>query len=163
MLLSIPDLVFTFSCILVRDGLHVKAANIMLGKPTRLSSTYSAPYQSGYANDGNRTGESAISPYQLHPYWQGDLQGFYTVHNITVTIYSILRCRYAYIGVSSVDVDCPNDDVTLCGQWPADAVGRITLTFNCSHEQPVRFVRVWKNITDYLSIQEVEVEGHSQK
>ncbi|XP_046555502.1 uncharacterized protein LOC124264767 [Haliotis rubra] len=132
----------------------------MLGKPTRLSSNHSARYQSGNANDGNRSGESAASQYQLHPYWQGDLQGFYTVHNITVTSY-YRHTSYAYIGVSSVDVDCLDDDVTWCGQWPAYAMlkGGITLTFNCSHEQPVRFVRVWRNIKDYLAVREVEVEG----
>ncbi|XP_067670069.1 uncharacterized protein [Haliotis asinina] len=165
MLLSIPGLMVTLSCIVVRDRTLVKAANIMLGKPSRLSTTYSAGYLSGNANDGNRTGDLARSTYQLHPFWQGDLQGYFTVHNITVTrdnscafVVSVAISN-AYIGVSSVDVDCPDDDVTWCGQWSADESAGVTLTYSCTHGQPVRFVRVWRNTTGYLGVREVEVQG----
>ncbi|XP_067670066.1 uncharacterized protein [Haliotis asinina] len=159
MLLSIPGLMVTLSSILVQDRTHVKAANIMLGKPSRLSTTYSAGYLSGNANDGSRTGDLARSTYQLHPFWQGDLQGYFTVHNITVTRVLYFAISNAYIGVSSVDVDCRNDDVTWCGQWSADESAGVTLTYSCTHEQPVRFVRVWRNTTGYLGVSEVEVQG----
>ncbi|XP_067668497.1 uncharacterized protein [Haliotis asinina] len=171
MLLSVPDLVFTLGCILVKGRLNVKAENIMLNKVGRLSSTFAVkhggntyPYHSYYAIDGSKTTDfPARSDYQTRPFWQGDLQGFYTVHNITVTSDDhnthASELRGAYIGVSSADVDCPDDDVTWCGQWPVDTLVGVTLTFNCTHEQPVRFVRVWRNITDYLAVQEVEVEG----
>ncbi|XP_067668001.1 uncharacterized protein [Haliotis asinina] len=170
MVLFIPDLVFILTCVAVQGQLHVKAENIMLNKLGRLSSTLiwtrhgkTYHYRSSYANDGSKTDWPARSKYQTGPFWQGDLQGFYTVHNISVTSddYSTLasELRGAYIGVSSVDVDCPDDDVTWCGQWSADTLVGVTLTFSCTHEQPVRFVRVWRNIIGYLVLQEVEVEG----
>ncbi|XP_067670010.1 uncharacterized protein [Haliotis asinina] len=165
MLLSTPELVFIVTCIVVQGGqLQVKAENIMLYKLTRLSSTLSRTnthqYHSNYANDGSRTNWPARSNYQTRPFWQGDLQGFYTVHNVSITSDSFgYELRGAYIGVSSVDVDCTDDDVTWCGQWPPDTLHGVTLTFNCTHEQPVRFVRVWRNTTNYLSLSEVEVQG----
>ncbi|XP_046552922.1 uncharacterized protein LOC124262459 [Haliotis rubra] len=173
MLLSIPELVFTLSCILMQGGrLHVKAENIMLNKLSILSTTYTSypnhggsggvAYHSPYANDGSQNNWPARSNYQKGPFWQGDLQGFYIVHNISVisdTFGYAPELRGAYIGVSSVDVGCPDDDVIWCGQWPPDTLTGVTLTFNCTHEQPVRFVRVWRNITGYLAVQEVEVEG----
>ncbi|XP_067670171.1 uncharacterized protein [Haliotis asinina] len=163
MLLSITELILTLSCIVVQDRTHVKAANIMLGKPSRLSTTYSAGYLSGNANDGSRTGPPVHTGDERHPFWQGDLQGFYTVHNITVSSHNsqwwYQFIRDAYIGVSSVDADCTNDDITWCGKWPAGLSAGASVTFTCSHEQPVRFVRVWRNITDFLAVSEVEVQG----
>ncbi|XP_067670159.1 uncharacterized protein [Haliotis asinina] len=163
MLLSVAELILTLSCLVVQDQIHVKAANIMLGKPTRQSTTYSTDNPSGNAKDGNWTWNPAVTTLQLRPFWQGDLQGFYTVHNITVSTHdSTWFYQFildAYIGVSSVDADCTNDDITWCGKWPAGLSAGASVTFKCSHEQPVRFVRVWRNITDFLAVSEVEVQG----
>ncbi|XP_067668545.1 uncharacterized protein [Haliotis asinina] len=139
----------------------------MLRKPRKLSSTFKKQvngtellFQAYHASDG-RTSLPARSDNQTGPFWQGDLQGFYMVDNIFVTSDNQFASdiRNAYIGVSSVDVGCPDADVTWCGQWPADTLLDVTLTFNCSHVKPVRFVRVWRNITDHLAVQEVEVHG----
>ncbi|XP_071084318.1 uncharacterized protein [Haliotis cracherodii] len=170
MLLSAREMIFIVCCIWVQDRLHVKAENIMLRKTSRLSSTFKWKsggkdyyYHSYYANDGSKISWPARSGFQPGPFWQGDLQGFYTVHNITITSDDhtefASEIRDAYIGVSSVDIKCPDDDVTWCGQWPTGTLPKKTLTFSCSHVQPVRFVRVWRNITGYLTVQEVEVEG----
>ncbi|XP_046555507.1 uncharacterized protein LOC124264771 [Haliotis rubra] len=151
------------------DWTLVKAENIMLRRPRRLSSTFKVEvngtqhrYHAYYASDG-KISWPARSDSQPGPFWQGDLQGYFAVHNIMVSSDNDLQfaseIRNAYIGVSSVDVDCPDDDVIWCGQWPADTLAGVTLTFNCSHVKNTRFVRVWRNITGHLAVQEVEVQG----
>ncbi|XP_067670499.1 uncharacterized protein [Haliotis asinina] len=151
------------------DWILVKAENIMHRRPRRLSSTFHEVvngtkhrYHAYYASDG-KISRPARSDFQAGPYWQGDLQGYFTVQTIVVTSDKDLQfaseIRNAYIGVSSVDLDCRNDDVTWCGQWPADTLLGVSLTFNCSHVKYTRFVRVWRNITGHLAVQEVEVQG----
>ncbi|XP_067668102.1 uncharacterized protein [Haliotis asinina] len=108
---------------------------------------------------------AGILPSIQNPYWHGDLQGLYTVHNISVS--SDLSNDFghylggAYVGVSTDDsIGCPGVDIFICGQCPQVVGQGETFTFTCSHPRPVRFVKVWRHVTDdYMDISEIEVEG----
>ncbi|XP_046545201.1 uncharacterized protein LOC124255348 [Haliotis rubra] len=139
-----------------------KAENIMLAKPSKLNRVY---WNAEYANDGNNNPGStpARSRYTVNPYWQGDLQGYFTVHNISVTsdvthnLEKDLGSAYVEVHASG-NSGCP-DDIFICGQCP-EVVGKgETFTFTCSHPQPVRFVKVRRNMTGRLVISEVVVQG----
>ncbi len=59
----------------------------MLLKPSKQSSTSIVSgvfLVSDYANDGN-TSTASMTYNEPAPYWQGDLQGYYDIHNITIT------------------------------------------------------------------------------
>ncbi|XP_071078515.1 uncharacterized protein [Haliotis cracherodii] len=160
---SARNLLFTLCYLLLQDTSVNEAENIMLAKPSRLSDVY---WHAENANDGlkNPGSTPARTWSNVTPVWQGDLQGYYTVHNISVTsdvTWSFgENLERAYVGVSVDDsFDCSDVEIFVCGQCPG-VVGRgETFTFNCSHPRPVRFVRVWRNITEFLVVSEVEVEG----
>ncbi|XP_071078513.1 uncharacterized protein [Haliotis cracherodii] len=142
-----------------------KAENIMRGKPSRLSTVY---WNAKYGNDGNIQNTPAWTRDSVHPYWQGDLQGFYSVNTISVvsgiTFGTEAYLGSAYVGVSVDDSsDCPDVEIFICGQCPAVIGQGETFTFNCSHPRPVRFVKVWRNITGTLAVLEVEVDGTPMK
>ncbi|XP_046552786.1 uncharacterized protein LOC124262340 [Haliotis rubra] len=161
MTLTMRNLVLAVFSIFLQGGFVNKAENVMLAKPSKLNSVV---WSAEYANDGNPGSIPARTGSTVNPYWQGDLQGYFTVHNISVTsdvVYSYGQdLGSSYVGVSTDDsIDCPNADIFICGQCP-EVVGRgDTFTFTCSHPQPVRFVKVWRNLTGILVIAEVEVEG----
>ncbi|XP_067668104.1 uncharacterized protein [Haliotis asinina] len=151
-------------CSVFLQGVSVnKAENIMLGKPSELSSVY---WNAENANDGKKHYGSlpAMTHSNVNPYWQGDLQGYFTIHNISVTSALIYgheqKMQAAYVGVSTDDsTDCPNVDIVICGQCPGTVGKGETFTFTCSHPRPVRFVKIWRIGTLDLVIGEVEVEG----
>ncbi|XP_046552791.1 uncharacterized protein LOC124262344 [Haliotis rubra] len=133
----------------------------MLAKPSELNSVY---WNAENANDGNPGSLPARTWSTVNPYWQGDLQGYFTVHNISVT--SDVTYGFgndlgsAYVEVrASRNSGCPDGDIFICGQCP-EVVGKgETFTFTCSHPRPVRFVKVWRNMTGRLVISEVVVHG----
>ncbi|XP_046552790.1 uncharacterized protein LOC124262343 [Haliotis rubra] len=142
----------------------ITAENIMLSKPSKLSDGSGLTV---YVNDGHTANQDAYTGLMPFPFWQGDLLGFYTVHNISVTsdvVYSTgYYLRGAFVGVSIDDnSQCPDAEIFVCGQCPKDIGAGETVTFNCSHQLPVRFVKVWRNITGYLALNEVAVEGTPQ-
>ncbi|XP_046378657.2 uncharacterized protein LOC124150699 [Haliotis rufescens] len=146
------------------QGISVnEAENIMLAKPSEVSETY---WNAEFANDGlNNPGSTPARTWSgVNPFWKGDLQGHYAIHNISVTS-DVSYTFGGYLGGAYVEVHadgssgCPDLDIFVCGQCP-EVVGKgETFTFNCSHPRPVRFVKVWRNMTDFLVISEVEVEG----
>ncbi|XP_046562014.1 uncharacterized protein LOC124270987 [Haliotis rubra] len=141
----------------------IKAENIMLAKPSEVSETY---WNADFANDGNNNPGStpARTWPNENPYWQGDLQGNFTIHNISVTSdvsYSFgSELGSAYVEVrADGNSGCPDDDIFICGQCPEVVGTGETFTFTCSHPRPVRFVKVWRNLTGELVVSEVVVQG----
>ncbi|XP_046562055.1 uncharacterized protein LOC124271038 [Haliotis rubra] len=162
MTLTDKNLLFTL-CYVLLEGISVrKAENIMLDKPCKVSATY---WNAEFANDGNSPGSIPARTWSgVNPYWQGDLQGYFTIHNISVTTsdrsYAEADVESAYVGVSTDDsIACPDVDIFICGQCPEIVGQSETFTFTCSPPRPVRFVKVWRNLTGLLIIAEVEVEG----
>ncbi|XP_067670138.1 uncharacterized protein [Haliotis asinina] len=150
---------------LVPDIAFNKAENIMLGKPSKVNAGGDGTAANG--NDGHSGTHPTYTARTALPSWQGDLLGFYTVHNITITSdisYSAGQyLRSAFVGVSPDDsIICPNAVVFVCGQCPDNIGGGESFTFNCSHQQSVRFVKVWRNITGFLALDELAVEGSPQ-
>ncbi|XP_071084311.1 uncharacterized protein [Haliotis cracherodii] len=155
------NLLVALCYISLQDIVLIKAENIMLRKPSKMNGIDNA---ASFANDGNIQSQAAINFDYVNPSWQGDLQGWYTINNIYVTsaIYNGNEAYLgsAYVGVSADDsMDCPDVEIFVCGQCPASVGQGETFTFNCSHPRPVRFVKVWRHLTGYLAVGEVEVEG----
>ncbi|XP_067668107.1 uncharacterized protein [Haliotis asinina] len=156
------NVLFAVFCTFLQGMSVDTAENIMVGKPSVVSITY---WNADYANDGNNNPGSipARTWPSVNPYWQGDLQGYFTIHNISVTSdvsYSFgSQLGSAYVEVHADGYSgCP-DNTFICGQCP-EVVGKgETFTFNCYHPRPVRFVRVWRNLTGELVVSEVVVKG----
>ncbi|XP_046562022.1 uncharacterized protein LOC124270999 [Haliotis rubra] len=162
MRLTMTNPVLAVFCAFLQGVSVSKAENIMLEKPSKLNSVY---WNAEFANDGNNNPGSipARTWSVVNPYWQGDLQGYFTVHKISVTSDVTFsfgnKLGSAYVEVhASGNSGCP-DDIFICGQCPKVVGKGETFTFTCSHPQPVRFVKVWRNLTGVLVISEVEVEG----
>ncbi|XP_046370261.2 uncharacterized protein LOC124144760 [Haliotis rufescens] len=156
------NLLVALCYISLQDIVLNKAENIMLRKPSKMSGVYNS---AGYANDGNIQSLAAVTGNSVNPFWQGDLQGWYTINYISVSsAYYFPYEAYlesAYVGVSADDsIDCPDVEIFVCGQCPASVGAGETFTFNCSHPRPVRFVKIWRDVTS-LAVSEVEAEGTS--
>ncbi|XP_067668106.1 uncharacterized protein [Haliotis asinina] len=162
MAFTTKNLVIAFSYAFLQGFSINKAKNIMQGKPSELSSVH---WNAEFANDGKNYYGSfpAWSDSTVNPYWKGDLQGYFTVHKISVTsddFYGLGKdLGGAYVEVATTGNSGCLNDVFICGQCPEVVGNGETFTFNCSHPRPVRFVKVWRNLTGEIAISEVVVKG----
>ena len=141
--------------------------NLALNKAATQSSTYASQVASR-AVDGNTNGNSwdlyTLTGWEPKPWWQVDLGVSTTIETIKVwprTDCCPEQITWVYVFVSDQPFNA-NDTPQACldrGLWNYYSTATMATPTSIPVNQTGRYVRVWLNITNHLSLAEVEVFG----